>query len=112
MREIQTTLMPQEGEKIPAGGKDVHKLSVVPRGHIWLEGDNSLVSYDSRDHGAIPFPLVQGRVWYKVCCTVEPPNNGHVGDECFVLYSEVVPSSEVLTCMHTVVGMGHTVCPL
>ena len=26
---------------------------------------------------------------------VEPPNNGHVGDECFVHCSEVVPSSEV-----------------
>ena len=25
--------------------------------------------------------------------------NGHVGDECFVHYSEVVPSSEVLTCI-------------
>ena len=25
---------------------------------------------------------------------VEPPNNGHVGDECFVHYSEFVPSSD------------------
>ena len=28
--------------------------------------------------------------------TVEPPNNGQVGDRNFVHYSEVVPSSEVL----------------
>ena len=27
--------------------------------------------------------------------TVEPPNNGYVGDERFVHCSEVVPSSEV-----------------
>ena len=27
--------------------------------------------------------------------TVEPPNNGHVGDEHFVHWSEVVPFSEV-----------------
>ena len=27
--------------------------------------------------------------------TVEPPNNGHVGNECFVRCTEVVPSSEV-----------------
>ena len=27
--------------------------------------------------------------------TVEPPNNGHTGDEHLVHYSEVVPSSEV-----------------
>ena len=33
---------------------------------MWLEGDNRLSSYDSRDHGTIPLPLVQGRVWYKV----------------------------------------------
>ena len=55
--------------------------------------------------------------------TVEPPNNGHVGDECFVHCSEVVPSSEV-TCIRmpassspleappvTVVGRAHAVCP-
>ena len=35
---------------------------------------------------------------------MEPPNNGHVGDECFVHYSEVVPSSEVLTCIQLLVG--------
>ena len=42
---------------------------------------------------------------------VEPPNNGHVGDECFVHYSAFVPSSEGSN-MHTVIGRGHTVCPL
>ena len=36
--------------------------------------------------------------------TVEPPNNGHVGDECFVHYSEDVPSSEVLTCIQLLAG--------
>ena len=41
--------------------------------------------------------------------TVEPLNKGHVGDECFVHYSEVVPSSEVLQLF---VGRGHAVCPL
>ena len=32
----------------------------------------------------------------KKANTVEPPNNGHGGDEHFVHCSEVVPSSEVL----------------
>ena len=27
--------------------------------------------------------------------TVEPPNNGHIGDDHFVNWSEAVPSSEV-----------------
>ena len=35
---------------------------------------------------------------------MEPPNNGHIGDECFVHYSEVVPSSEVLTCIQLLAG--------
>ena len=35
---------------------------------------------------------------------MEPPNNGHVWDECFVHYSEVVPSLEVLTCIQLLAG--------
>ena len=35
---------------------------------------------------------------------MEPPNNGHVGDECFVHYSEVVPSLGVLTCVQLLAG--------
>ena len=42
--------------------------------------------------------------FFIVCSTVEPLNNGHVGDECFVHYSEVVPSSEVLTCIQLSAG--------
>ena len=30
--------------------------------------------------------------------TVEPPNNGHVWDERFVLSSEIVPTLEVEMC--------------
>ena len=43
--------------------------------------------------------------------TVEPPNNGHVGDEHFVHCSEVVPSSEV-EMYGQYIGRGQTVCPL
>ena len=36
------------------------------------------------------------RNYFSTCIpTVEPPNNGHVGDEHSVHWSEVVPSSEV-----------------
>ena len=35
-------------------------------------------------------------ITHRVCDnTVEPPNNGHIGDKHFVHCSEVVPSSEV-----------------
>lgn len=40
---------------------------VVPRGHVWLEGDNAANSSDSRQYGPVPLGLVRsravGRVW-------------------------------------------------
>jgi hypothetical protein len=41
---------------------------VVPKGHVWLEGDNSLCSLDSRDYGPVPMALVNG----KVVCRLIP----------------------------------------
>ncbi|KAG8798447.1 hypothetical protein FRC18_008657 [Serendipita sp. 400] len=59
---------------------------VVPRGHIWVEGDNAAVSRDSRTYGPIPMALVCGRLhagvwsipgprqfrWYKQSLDVFP----------------------------------------
>lgn len=40
---------------------------IVPRGHVWLEGDNSSNSADSRLYGPVPEGLIKsrvvGRVW-------------------------------------------------
>ncbi|XP_068635419.1 mitochondrial ATP-independent inner membrane protease subunit 1a-like [Aristolochia californica] len=41
---------------------------VVPKGHVWIQGDNALQSNDSRHFGAIPYGLLQG----KVVCRVWP----------------------------------------
>ncbi|XP_053539002.1 mitochondrial inner membrane protease subunit 1 isoform X2 [Ictalurus punctatus] len=38
----------------------------VPRGHVWLEGDNLKNSTDSRCYGPVPYGLIQGRVCLKV----------------------------------------------
>ncbi|XP_026491382.1 mitochondrial inner membrane protease subunit 1 [Vanessa tameamea] len=43
---------------------------VVPRGHVWLEGDNSDNSKDSRMYGPVPQGLIRGRV----VCRVWPLN--------------------------------------
>lgn len=41
-------------------------LVVVPDGHVWIEGDNSLDSHDSRYYGAVPAALIIGRVVCRV----------------------------------------------
>ncbi|KAL0585883.1 hypothetical protein ABG067_004418 [Albugo candida] len=38
----------------------------IPKGHVWVEGDNSLVSVDSRHFGAVPKALIRGRVLFVV----------------------------------------------
>jgi len=38
----------------------------VPRGHVWLEGDNLENSSDSRAYGPVPYGLLRSRVLYKV----------------------------------------------
>jgi signal peptidase I len=44
-----------------------HGSSVqIPRGHVWLEGDNPANSTDSRQYGPVPISLVRGRVVYRI----------------------------------------------
>ena len=67
-----------EGDEIrywnrPAVVRDTGKIgdtAKVPRGHIWLEGDNPSMSRDSREYGAVPVGLVLG----KAVCRIWPPS--------------------------------------
>ncbi|GFP84849.1 mitochondrial inner membrane protease subunit 1 [Phtheirospermum japonicum] len=36
---------------------------VVPKSHVWIEGDNTYSSNNSRQLGPIPYSLVLGKVW-------------------------------------------------
>ncbi|XP_051125785.1 uncharacterized protein LOC127247800 [Andrographis paniculata] len=39
---------------------------VVPKGHLWVEGDNTHNSRDSRQFGAVPYAMVESRVFFVV----------------------------------------------
>ncbi|EJD53476.1 LexA/Signal peptidase [Auricularia subglabra TFB-10046 SS5] len=39
-----------------------HHHIVVPKGHVWLAGDNASNSTDSRDYGPVPIALIRGRM--------------------------------------------------
>ena len=38
----------------------------IPKGHVWLQGDNLANSIDSRDYGAVPEATLKGRVLARV----------------------------------------------
>ncbi|XP_047342236.1 mitochondrial inner membrane protease subunit 1 [Impatiens glandulifera] len=43
---------------------------VVPKGHVWIQGDNIYLSKDSRSFGPVPYGLIKGKVYSRVW----PPN--------------------------------------
>uniref|UniRef100_A0A3Q4BLC7 Mitochondrial inner membrane protease subunit n=1 Tax=Mola mola TaxID=94237 RepID=A0A3Q4BLC7_MOLML len=57
-----------EGDKVCSRGpSDLFKShTYVPKGHVWLEGDNLRNSSDSRSYGPVPYALIRGRVCLKV----------------------------------------------
>ena len=38
----------------------------VPKGHVWLQGDNPSKSLDSRNYGPVPLSLVSRRAMYRL----------------------------------------------
>ncbi|RZC33990.1 mitochondrial inner membrane protease subunit 1 [Asbolus verrucosus] len=51
------------GDKIKTG---FNSYEIVPRGHVWLEGDNSSNSADSRSYGPVPQGLIRSRALCRV----------------------------------------------
>ncbi|KAL8103480.1 mitochondrial ATP-independent inner membrane protease subunit 1a-like [Apium graveolens] len=45
---------------------DSFKTVVVPKGHVWIEGDNKYMSRDSKDFGPVPYGMIVGRIFWKV----------------------------------------------
>ncbi|XP_043561483.1 mitochondrial inner membrane protease subunit 1 [Chiloscyllium plagiosum] len=57
-----------EGDKVCTSGPlDAFKTHrYVPKGYVWLEGDNLQNSTDSRNYGPIPYALIRGRACFKI----------------------------------------------
>ena len=51
---------------VPAYGTSPKTTVRVPRGHVWLQGDNTINSTDSRTYGPVPYALLRGRAFLKV----------------------------------------------
>lgn len=58
--------MPPPGEGAVRGREASEEVLQVPRGQVWLQGDNSADSCDSRYYGPVPISLVRGIVFLKV----------------------------------------------
>lgn len=53
-----------EGDRIPLEYRETYRF--VPPGRVWVEGDNSTESRDSRNYGPVPLGLVRGKVVARV----------------------------------------------
>ncbi|KAG4970989.1 hypothetical protein JHK85_037410 [Glycine max] len=45
---------------------DKSKTIVVPKGAVWVEGDNKYNSNDSRKFGPVPYDLIDGKMLWRV----------------------------------------------
>ncbi|XP_071617974.1 mitochondrial inner membrane protease subunit 1 isoform X2 [Heliangelus exortis] len=56
-----------EGDKVCTSNPSdfLKSHSYVPKGHVWLEGDNLRNSTDSRCYGPVPYGLIRGRICLK-----------------------------------------------
>uniref|UniRef100_A0ACD5WXT7 Uncharacterized protein n=1 Tax=Avena sativa TaxID=4498 RepID=A0ACD5WXT7_AVESA len=71
-KTVMKRVLGMEGDAVTylvdPGNSDASKTVVVPKGHIWVQGDNIYASRDSRQFGPVPYGLVNGRI----CCRILP----------------------------------------
>ncbi|XP_026405603.1 mitochondrial inner membrane protease subunit 1-like [Papaver somniferum] len=63
-------ILGMEGDKVtylvdPHNSEKCRTIT-VPKGHIWIQGDNIYASTDSRQFGPVPYGLVQGKVFWRI----------------------------------------------
>ncbi|PIA41510.1 hypothetical protein AQUCO_02200142v1 [Aquilegia coerulea] len=69
-RTVTKRLLGMEGDQVTFL-TDPHiesstKTLLVPKGHVWVQGDNLYDSKDSRYFGPVPYGLLEGKVFYRI----------------------------------------------
>ncbi|KAH7491615.1 hypothetical protein PRIC1_002977 [Phytophthora ramorum] len=62
-------IIAQEGDTVcvrPRYSSSEVELHKIPKGYVWLEGDNKHDSNDSRYYGPVPYSMLQGRVLMRI----------------------------------------------
>ncbi|KAG8438254.1 hypothetical protein GDO86_008811 [Hymenochirus boettgeri] len=57
-----------EGDRICTSSSSafIKRHTYVPKGHVWLEGDNLQNSTDSRIYGPVPYAMIRGRICLRI----------------------------------------------
>ncbi|MBA0748066.1 hypothetical protein Gogos_004921 [Gossypium gossypioides] len=69
-RVVCKRLVGMEGDQVtyvvdPKNSDECNTI-VVQKGHVWVEGDNIYNTKDSRNFGAVPYGLVEGKAFWTV----------------------------------------------
>ncbi|XP_035840492.1 mitochondrial inner membrane protease subunit 1 isoform X1 [Helianthus annuus] len=67
---VTKRIIGMEGDKITyivdPKNSDSTETVIVPKGHVWVQGDNIYNSYDSWNFGPVPYGLLQGKVFWRI----------------------------------------------
>lgn len=70
MKSVSKRVRAMEGDEvtylIDLQNSDIQNTIVVPKGHVWIEGDNTYDSRDSKNFGPVPYGLIQGRIFWRI----------------------------------------------
>ncbi|ETI42470.1 signal peptidase I [Phytophthora nicotianae P10297] len=65
-RTVCKRIIGQEGDTVCVRSSSEVEFHRIPKGHVWLEGDNKYDSHDSRFYGPVPRSMVEGRVLMRI----------------------------------------------